>query len=171
MYFYAGYGKVLVDYVEEERVMSQGFSTALKVIGIISGILIAVIGIYFLIMMISSVSGISSYYYDSGMSQLVVLYVFLALYIIIEGFVTFAVLFFMGSAGNYMRLKLQKDGLWGVQNLVPVQNAYYGYQSSQQVPMQQHPVAQPQAQPQEQPLEQPQPDLGSQNGDQENTVS
>lgn len=145
--------------------MSKGFCTALKVMGIVCGSIIAFIGIYLMITMISSMSGImntySSSYYDSsyysGMSMVIVLYVFLGIYIIIDGFVLFAVLFFLGSAGNYMRLKLQKDGVWGLPNLYSVPNPSYGYQ--------------PQAQPRPQSPPQPQPESGSPGEDNENTVS
>ncbi|MFZ5974258.1 MAG: hypothetical protein ACOYU3_02465 [Bacillota bacterium] len=140
--------------------MSKGFCTALKVMGIVCGSIVAIIGIYLMITMISSISGIFNYSssYYSGMSMMIVLYVFLGIYIIIDGFVLFAVLFFLGSAGNYMRLKLQKDGVWGLPNLYAAPSPYYGYQP-------------PQAQPQSQAPTQPQPESGGPGEDNQDTSS
>ena len=122
--------------------MSKGLCTMFKVMGFVCGGVIVIFGIFPLITMLSSITGeYSSLSYDSGISfnsgtsTAVTMYVLRGLVVIVEGFVVFLILFALGSAGDYMRLKRQKEGLWGVLGQVST-NPFFSFEPA--------PVPQPQ---------------------------
>jgi hypothetical protein len=90
--------------------MPKGFCTTLKVMGVISGVVIEIYAIYLLVTMLSAASYAG--YYSSEMGGVIFNSVIGCVILMLAGFSMFATLFSMGALGDYMRKKLQRDGLW-----------------------------------------------------------